>query len=312
MEGYLITYAHAEYSLPALLSWDITHGMGEAADTFEISFAFEASMRQPLLDAVRFRALHEGEVVFFGVVDEFEVILDQKGLIASVRGRGLQALLLDNEAEAAEYYGASLDFILGRHVTPFGVSEYRAKSFTLPGLFTVASGVSNWRVLWDFAFFGGGIRPRFTRDGVLLLNGESGRILRIGGENPVLQVKYCERRYGVISEVLVKNRARGSAAVVDNSAFQAVGGLCRRVVIMPRTAYYDAQRHTGEYQIAQSAEGASSCVVTLPQLFAAFAGDTVSFCSEPLGLYGEFDVFESRCFADGSAYGTELTLYRKV
>lgn len=311
MDGYLIAYDQEEFALPVLLGWDLSHGMGTPADAFEVSFIYDASMGEALSKAARFRAVHGGETVFYGVVDEYEVTLGQGGLTAKVSGRGLQALLLDNEAEAAEYYGASLDFILARHALPWGVTSVRANYFVLPGLFTVASGSSQWRVLQDFAFFGGGVRPRFTRDGVLLLNGETGKALKIDWESPVLRARYSERRYGVVSQALVKNKAARISTVADNRAFQARGGLCRRVINMPRTTYYDALRHTGEYQIVRSAEGSRSCTITLPQLFAAVAGDTVSLSSEKLGLTGNFDVFESRCFADGSEAGTELTLYQK-
>ena len=68
-----------------------------------------------LYGAVRFRGEYGGKTVFFGVVDEYEITADESGLLAVVRGRSLEALLLDNECEAVEYAGAGLDFILQRH-----------------------------------------------------------------------------------------------------------------------------------------------------------------------------------------------------
>lgn len=308
MVGYLTSYTGETSELPALLSWDVSHGLGSPCDAFEISFLYDTAMLQTLSGAVRFRGEHEGTTVFSGVVDEFELEAGSGGMTATVRGRGLAALLLDNEAEAAEYYSATLAFILERHVYPWGISEVRTKTLPAIGVFTVESGASQWRVLEDFAWFGGGVRPRFSKEGVLLLNDEEGQNLAIGSSGAVSCQLYRERRYGVISSALVKNSARGISSSVDNAEFIKRGGLCRRVVNVPRNTYYDAMRHTGEYQIERSQEGSLVCELTVDAQFAAFPGDAVSLDGSALGIAGQFKVSESRCWADRKSAGTVLVL----
>ena len=62
--------------------------------------------------ACRFFAQWEGERVFTGVVDEFAVICGRDGLYLELSGRGMAALLLDNESEALSYERAVLEEIL--------------------------------------------------------------------------------------------------------------------------------------------------------------------------------------------------------
>ena len=129
---------------------------------------------------------------------------------------------------------------------------------------------------------------------------------------PVTEQVVSARRYGVFSHVLVKNRAAGLSATVENREFIDSGGLCRRVVNVPRQTGYDAMRYTGEYQIRQSKKGARETVVTLPLLFAAFAGDTVELTGTPLGAGGRFYVAESRCTGGADGARTRLTLTEEV
>ena len=113
----------AETALPVLLRWDLSHGFCSPCDSFEVSFLYDPDLLSALKAACRFRAVHEGATVFFGVVDEFEAAADESGCVCTLRGRGLQALLLDSQAESAEYYGADIAYILSRHVSPFGISD---------------------------------------------------------------------------------------------------------------------------------------------------------------------------------------------
>ena len=308
MECYLTGASGTEWSMPQVLAWELEHGMGSPCDAFEVRFVYTPSMEEMLFEAFRFRAVHEGQTVFVGVVDEYEASAGVQGMTVTVRGRGLAALLLDNEAEAADYYNVSTDFILENHVYPWGISRVQLGPEIRSGYFTVASGTSQWKVLEDFFWVCGGVRPRFTKEGLLLLDGSGGDRLRIDGNTAIGEQMYTDTRCGVISQVLVKNRAAGLESLAENEGFIARGGACRRVVNVPRTVSYDAMRHTGQYQIQRSQLGSRVCRITLPELFAAFPGDRVELADSPLGLRGNFTVSQSRCWADGESAGTVLEL----
>ena len=267
-------------------------------------------MLPTLKKAVRFRAEHEEETVFFGVVDDVELSADDAGCAAVLRGRGLQALLLDTEADAADYFGAGLEFILGRHVRPWGVTEIdTAGTKSVWATLSVSSGESNWSVVQRFAEFSLGVKPRFSRDGTLIFDGKSrSRTIAITKKTPLSAQTWTQERYGVIARATVKNRVWGTSVTVENADFIALGGTSRRVVNVPRTVGYSAMRSTGTYQIARSNEGFRRCGVTVPMLFAAFPGDRAVLEDTPLGISGEHLVWSTRCWADGQSAGTVLEL----
>ena len=308
MKGFLSDYKGQKFELPILLGWDIRHGMGSPCDAFEIVFLYEESMLDMLSDAIRFEAEYEKDRVFTGVVDEFEVSAGEGGKTVILRGRSLAALLLDNEAEAAEYYYASQQFIIDRHVSPWGISDVKTGDLPTAATFQVSSGVSQWRVLEDFAYFCGGIQPRFNKDGVLLLDGSIGERRLIDESTAVSSQVYRETRYGMISSAVVKNKSWGISSLVENPEFLSRGGACRRVINVPRHTYYDAMRHTGEYQIKRSKEGKTVCELTVHAMFAAFPGDIVEMKKSPIGLSGEFLVSETRCWANGDSAGTQIVM----
>lgn len=308
MEAYLTNFAGERFKLPVLLEWNFSYGDALPCDAFEVTFLFQSDMYPVLRDAARFIAADNGSTVFTGIVDDFEIGVNARGSTAAVHGRGLAALLLDNEAGAAQYYAASLEAVLSEYVYPFGVTNVRIGAQIPPQALEVDSGVSCWKVLEDFVWFGCGVKPRFSADGTLLIGRQEGKRRVIDAKTAVTEQTLKKRRYGIISEAVVKNKAAGTSTVVANAAFQAQGGRCRRVVNVPRKTLFGAMRATGEYQIARSKEGSFTITLTLPALFAAFPGDVVTLTDTPLGAPGCYDVARATCFADGDRAGTEITL----
>lgn len=310
MTGFITLCSGETVKLPELLSWDVEHGFCSPCDSFEVSFLFSRDLVEPLKKAVRFSAVHSDTTVFRGVVDELELSADAAGCTAVLRGRGLQALLLDNEAENAEFSGASVDLILERHAMPWGLHDFDTTGAdSVRASLSVSSGDSCWSVIDAFTRFGAGLRPRFAPNGTLVLNGESGgNSVEINAMSAVSSQSFVQDRYGVISAAVVKNRVSGSEAVVENTPFINLGGMCRRIVNVPRKTSWDAMRHTGTYQIRRSAEDFRCCTLTLPELFAAFPGDRANLINTPLGVDGPFLVTSSRCWADPSGAGTVLRL----
>ena len=309
MTGYIYNTAGERAPLPELTGWEVTHTADGGCDAFAVMCRYDPGMAETLRAACRFKAFEGADTVFTGVVDEWEARADGAGLTLTVRGRGLAALLLDNEAAPARYYGATLDFILERHAAPWGVTQVQKKAMSAAGEFAVESGDSQWKVLRSFCRFCGGVEPRFDRRGVLLLDGSEGEKRAFIAQTAITEQAWTEERYGVISEVLVRTAA-GAETTVENGDFKARGGLARRVVNVPRRTGYDAMRYTGSYQIAQSAKEAELCTVTLPVPFAAFAGDRVAMYASPLGITGDFTVLESRCRAGDGGAETSLKLRR--
>ena len=311
MTGYVTTCDGAVYALPVLLAWELRYTGGEPCDSFSVKCPYEAAMAEVLRRANRFRALEEdGETAFFGVIDEVEAVCDDKGLHLEIAGRGMAALLMDNEAEAVTYQRASTAELLHRHVTPYGIVCAGYDEVYAP--YKVAGGSSEWKALSDFTRLCGGFTPYFERDGSLLLTKkrELPRMM-LGGDQPVTALRYRDKRYGVLSEAVVVDKSTRVKQAVKNADFYARGGRRRRIYYAPTKSGAQAMRYTGAYQIERSKENAETLEVTVAARFDAKPETVVSVSESRLGVTGEFRVKEVvRRFGKGGET-TVLTMQRE-
>lgn len=307
LKGLIFNKDKKATELPELYSYTLKHGMGLPCDSFEVACEYVPGLEYELQFAKYFAGMHNGGVVFTGIVDEYEISCDLAGKTLSIAGRGIAALLLDNEAVPAVYENCSLDVILRNHVIPFGITDIEWEDMGSCRGYTVESGMSQWTALYNFTKYVGGITPRFSRGGKLILTDRPGDLLLLDG-NRISEYRLRERRHGVISEVVLRENGGGVVKTVKNSAFIERGGLARRVVTLPRKPGYDAIRYTGEFQIGSSEEESATCTVTVPERFAAFPGDIVMFGETELNLTGEFKVIETETWANASGCGTKIVM----
>jgi len=312
MEAYIYDCDGEKWELPRLLSWDISHGFGSPCDSFEIEFLYRQDMPEVLERAVEMEATHAGRVVFHGRVDEFEATADSGGARVKLRGRGMQALMLDNEAESADYYYCDLGYILSRHAEAVGIKKIAESEGGNAERFSVENGWSHWKAFSSFAEFCCSLRPRFAPDGTLVPDGEEGGgVYKVDGKTAIISQSYNIDRYGVISRAVVKRRYSGVESVSENAEFTALGGCCSRIVNVPKSTGFDAMRHEGDYQIKKSMEGYCRCRICVAECFAAFPGDTVEMTASPLGITGRFLVTATRCTGSGKGAFTEIEM-RKI
>ena len=145
----LHTYDGLSYDLPMLLNWDIDLTGAVPCDSMSLTCLYDGGMADVLPKAERFTAFREGEIMLHGVVDAYEISLSRQGLLVTVEGRGLAALLLDNESEAFSYEQAPLSDILRNHVEPYGISVETRQQVSGSN-YAVASGSSQWKALLGF------------------------------------------------------------------------------------------------------------------------------------------------------------------
>ena len=312
MTFYLTGYDRRKWELPEALSWTLSYGTGTPCDSFEVRCPWGTAVDGALSDAVEFTAVEDGKVLFRGRVDEYELTWDMDGCALEVSGRGMAALLLDNEAESADYQVATLEDILRDHVEPYGIRVAEKGDFpAVPG-FSVESGESEWQVLRSFVRYYGGVEPRFDRTGALVLSPWGAqRRLTLDSETAALAWRWREERYGALSEVLVRDRVRKTTQTVRDEEFYRRGGRCRRVVTMPGRSTGDAMRYSGAYQIAEAKKGRLALEVTVSGTFAAWPGEEVDLARDTPALTGAWRVAraESRMGMDGGS--TRLTLERR-
>lgn len=307
MRGYIIDKNGNEYMLPMLHRWKINRTNGGKCDSFEASFHYSENAAELLKNAVRFYGLYEGERVFFGVIDEFALCCSD-GYEINLYGRGLGALLMDNEAEAAEFYICSLEDILERYVKSTGITSVSAGG-GIPPLrnFAVSSGESCYSALLRYTEKAAGITPRFSADGTLILQkGGESRIL-INDKNPVSDVVYREKRYGRVSEAVVKT-ARGKKVSAADSGFISLGGSARRITLVPIDTSDGEMRYKAQEIINSGKKGKRILELSLSALFAAEPGDKASVRLGNLGINGDYVIDETEVWAGENSAGTKLYL----
>ena len=294
--------------LPEFLSWDVCHGMGEPCDWFEVSFIYYSSQLPKLQTACSFRATHDGAIVFSGVIDEYSISIDEKGSVVTLSGRSKAALLLDNELPSQEYPALGSAAAVASFVSPYGISSVIAGSSVTLSAFSVRTGESAWSAVKRFSRYAWGTTPFFTPEGALILNGRQGSSVAIDADNDAHAIKLRDERYGIISDVRVKNRVTGASYTVSNEDFIARGGKSHRELTVPKTTGADAARYTAEYQIAESERGKHLIELTITKQFACFPGDIIELSSTALGVRGSYRVSSSHCWADSFSAGTIVTL----
>ena len=295
MTGRIITSDHRVYDLPELLEWKVVYTGSVPCDSYTVTFLYDKSMGEALHLAAGFLAVGSGEILLRGIVDGYDVAWTPDGLLATVFGRGYAARLLDNESRPVTYQGVTLEELIRRHVTPYGITAAEIAPVSATSTYTVASGTSQWKALENFCRTYGGFSPRFRRDGLLLAvpEGAGERLLSLDDSSPVLSCTLREDHYGVLTEVLVIDKTRNVSYNVRNPDMIARGGQCRRVVYTPGQSTWAAMRYTGEYQIRRSREEETSIEIKLPGTFLAFPGDSVRLDLNTMGLSGTYRVEEA-------------------
>ena len=302
MECSVLLGGGGELKLPQPIRWEFCYGTGTPCDSFFVRCLWEGGQEKRLSAAHRFLAHWNGERVFTGVVDDYACICGGDGLYLEISGRGMAALLLDNEALPAQYQLATRDDVVADHVAPYGIETVGGRSLPSVSNFTIASGASEWSVLHEFACYYGGIVPRFDALGRLVLEPhEVGQPLKLDRRTPFTRWEYREERYGVLSQVAVRRRSSGETQWVSDPEFMAEGGCTRRVVTVPKATKAVAMRYSGDYQLRASRSGRVRLTVTAAGGFLARPGQLVDVDLPGFGANGRYRVArtEVTCGEDG-------------
>lgn len=310
MNGWLLAADGRRWALPAMLEWELDYGCATPCDSFRVVCLWDGGQESLLADAVRFEAYEGAEPVFNGVVDECIVTRTLAGGRLEISGRGLAALLLDNEANSAEYAVATMEDILRDHVWPYGIEVARAEKLPAVRNFSVSAGSSEWSVLYQFARFYGGITPRFERGGKLILGGWDDTVARsIDRKAAVTAQVFRQRRYGVLSEVWVRDRGKSARMEkVVNQDFKHSGGQSRRMFTMPEKSNYQAMRYQGQYQLDKSRQRQVELELELPVAFAAWPGELVQVKRDDGAIDGRWRVARAVVSMDDGGVRTRLEL----
>lgn len=312
MTGYLLTARGGQIDLPPFTAWKLKRTGSVPCDSFEGTCPWDGGMESAFQSAYRLIVEENGERRFTGVLDEYRLTWGDAGGELQVSGRGMAALLLDNEAEGQDYQVATLADILKNHVEPYGITVEKTGNLPAVPDFSVAAGSSEWQVLDSFARYYGGVEPRFDAWGRLTVAvEENGKLFALDHRNGVTAVAWRDKRYGVYSEVLVRDRGTVAPLTtqrVTNNEFLAQGGRCRRVITMPGKSAYQAMRYSGQYQLDRSAAERYRLELTVPGTWLCEPGDRVAVSLAKPAVSGTWRVLETEAVLDAKGPRVTLTL----
>lgn len=309
MKGYLLNAKGGRLELPSFTGWRLVRTGTVPCDSFEGTCLWEGGTDKRLEECCRLVVEEDGQRRFTGVLDECGLSWNGKGSELTLSGRGLAALLLDNESPARDYQAATLADILREHVAPYGIQVAGTGSLpTVPG-FSTATGWSQWQVLYSFAKYHGGVEPWFDVYGNLTVDSaRQGRLWKLGDSAGPLEVVWRDKRYGVYSEILVQDRGNLKSQQVVNEKFRSQGGACRKVVTLPGKSAYEAMRYSGEYQLKESWSGRFRLWITLPGSYVCEPGDRVELNWGRPGIQGNWRVLETESVLDAKGQRVKLKL----
>lgn len=160
-------------------------------------------------------------VVFTGVVDEQQILSNEKGEFVKIVCRSMAAMLLDNESVPVSYYQPSSEVIALRHIRPYGLTLKDSENVTYFSNQTVHKGDSNYRAVEDFSKNMFSSTPRINAHGEVEFKSEIKDPVCVFSNNGdgIAYVDFCEsiKRCEEISCVRIKlTNSCGYNSVVEN------------------------------------------------------------------------------------------------
>ncbi len=309
MTAYVTDAKQVRWALPRPVAWRLEYTAGVPCDSFWLRCVWDENNTTRPEDWVGFTAEYQGERVFTGVVDECEVSVTGQGRLLELSGRGMAALLLDNEALGQDYQVATQLDIIRDHVKPYGISVASKGKLPPVSQFSVSTGSSEWSVVYEFARYYGGVAPRFDREGRLVLTGWDDSEERVVDDSvPLISLVRRDKRYGVLSQVMIRDRWGGTAETVTNKKFAAAGGRARRIITLPAKNASMSMRYSGQFQLDKSASELFRMEVTIGQPFCAWPGDLVTVRRKGLDWNGQYRAVQVTVGMDSAGRWSRLEL----
>lgn len=306
MTGFLTTATGEKWQLPALLQWEVLRTDGDGCDSARVVFRYEPARLDVLKQAVYLRLEEGGKTEFFGVVDEFTAVVGEDGRRVDLSARGLMAQMLDSQLRAAEFSSFGEKDAESRLLRPFGITKVEHGNLPTLRNFAWDTGTTPWQALCGYCRHAGGVRPRFSADGTLLLQPKSGNRWSLTDNCPYTGAKLRQRRYGVVAQQVVVS-AGGKVETAENGGFRKFGGMTQKVA-QKTGKHLKASWRTAQQRLEESMEEALTVTVTVPKVLEAEPGDVVALDLKTGGFSGEFTLRQMKKTCTGAGFVTELVL----
>ena len=255
--------------------------------------------------------LEDDECVLSAMVDE-QVLSVGENSRTELICRSTAALLLDNEARAANFVNPCTELIFKTYAQPFGFKEYIGEDVCLPGDFSVGNGVSCYQVLGEFAKGAYGKSIDVVGDKVCFEAEEEKDKLCFSNDSqglPFADFTYSKFPCRRLSKIYVKTWSQGDydTVVADEEAVDM--GIVRERYI-DATEVSDKSLADAHSAISDAVKSAEEISLATPARFMNILGAQASVRVGEK-LYERFEVKSFVYTLNGEKEETRLTLCRK-
>lgn len=214
------------------LGYDLAGKVVELGDPAELSLSYDRDAPADLLrvkfpadsrwkELAEVRIVERGSTFFRGIVDEQNATLSASGLQVELICRGMEALLLDNEAAPETVLSPALPTLEKKLLTPVGLTLGRGDRGRKPGKLTIGKGDSCWTALAGFCRDFLGTTPYVDEAGVVHCESAEPKKLRL---SHVLSAELHQKPCKYITQVWKQNSLGGYDTLYQGSR----PGVCRR------------------------------------------------------------------------------------
>lgn len=298
----------AVLSLPLPVTLECSCASDIPADSFY--GVFPAQGLAPCGELVALRMELGGLTVFDGLVDEHTFSKSGGGVFLTIKARGRASLLLDNEAVPQMMYRANLWDIYNKCAKQYGFEGILYSRNPTLSSFAIAKGQSEWQALDSFCKQALGVSPYISGNYIAAKNRPEGRQLLFSNTAasgiPLSAVQVCNKRYPVISKVILKSESRLYDTAVTNPEAERLQIKRKRYISPPKE--WGGNPCIGAQQLMRGSMLKKLLVtVTLPSLTRVDPGDRVTV-TDSAASYSGLVAHEVTYRASGAGLTTTVVL----
>ncbi|MBR1731217.1 MAG: hypothetical protein IJ725_02145 [Ruminococcus sp.] len=203
LELYGITAEQSRIELEGILSLTVNQEENVPADDLCVTVSYNYGL--PELHKLILK--EDGEILYTGIVDEQQTVINDSTAYNRIIARSMAALLLDSESAPVCYYQPSPSVILKYHMEPVGIKKYKGKNIAAKELFNIPKGSTNWQAVESFSKLVFGGNPRVEADGTVNFNGvKNDNVIKFSDTGGIEynSIKENYKRCKILSNIRVK------------------------------------------------------------------------------------------------------------
>lgn len=178
---------------------------------------------------LRVHLYEDDECIFVALVDE-QIVSAGENSNTELICRSMAAVLLDNEAKAANFVNPCSELIFKAYAKPYGFVEYIGEDVCFAGNFVVGNGMSCYQVLEEFSKGALGKSVKIKGDTVCFEVTEEKEPLFFSNESqgiPFTEFSYSRLPCRRISKIFVKTEPQGDYDTIVADEDAALKGIIR-------------------------------------------------------------------------------------